>query len=157
MIHAGQKAPPFSASTQDGTPLRLSNYSGRLVVLYFYPKDNTPGCTKEACGFRDSWKELQKTGAILLGVSPDSAASHETFAVKYHLPFPLLADPDKSICEAYGVWGEKKFMGRTYMGVHRTTFLIDPRQKIARVWKKVKPEIHAHEVIEALKEASLAR
>ena len=122
---------------------------GQKVVLYFYPKDDTPGCTKEACSFRDAWAKFKKRGIKVLGVSPDSEASHKKFETKYKLPFTLLADKDHAIADAYGVWGEKKFMGRTYMGVLRTTFLIDEKGKIKKVFEKVKPEDHANEVLEA--------
>ncbi len=123
MISIGKKAPSFHAETQEGRTVSLSQFKGRPIVLYFYPRDDTPGCTREACGFRDSWKDFEKTGAVVLGVSPDAVASHQKFATKFKLPFLLLADPDKAICQAYDVWSEKKFMGRTYMGVVRTTFL----------------------------------
>ncbi len=118
-------------------------------MLYFYPKDDTPGCTKEACSFRDAFSKFKKQRIAVLGVSPDSEKSHQKFATKYKLPFTLLADTDKSIVEAYGVWGEKKFMGRTYMGVNRTTFLIDEKGKIKKIFEKVKPEDHASEVLQA--------
>jgi peroxiredoxin Q/BCP len=118
-------------------------------VLYFYPKDDTPGCTKEACSFRDAFSKFKKQDITVLGVSPDKEAAHKKFETKYQLPFTLLADTDHSIAESYGVWGEKKFMGRTYMGVHRTTFLIDEKGKIKKVFEKVKPEDHASEVLEA--------
>jgi len=137
---------------QNGDTVTLVSLIGRRVVLYFYPKDDTPGCTKEACGFRDAWDDLKKTGTILLGVSPDSTASHQKFASKYKLPFQLLEDPDHALAEKYGVWGKKKFMGRTYTGVHRTTFLIDAKGRIANVWEKVKPELHAQEILEALRQ-----
>jgi thioredoxin-dependent peroxiredoxin len=128
----------------------LAELKGKNVVLYFYPKDDTPGCTKEACGFRDAFAEFEKAGAIVLGVSPDSVASHEKFTTKFKLPFPLLADPDKEIVQAYGVWGEKSFMGRKYLGTLRMTFLIGPDGRIRKIWPKVKPEEHAPEVLAAL-------
>ena len=149
MAEDGKKAPDFELQDADEKSTRLSDLKGRPVVLYFYPKDDTPGCTKEACSFRDSFSKFKKKGIAVLGVSPDSEASHKKFATKYDLPFTLLADPNKEIAEAYGVWGEKKFMGRTYMGVHRTTFLIDEKGKIKKVFEKVKPEDHASEVLEA--------
>ena len=127
----------------------MKELKGQKVVLYFYPKDDTPGCTKEACSFRDAWAKFKKRGIKVLGVSPDSEASHKKFETKYNLPFTLLADKDHAIADAYGVWGEKKFMGRTYMGVLRTTFLIDEKGKIKKVFEKVKPEDHANEVLEA--------
>jgi peroxiredoxin Q/BCP len=127
----------------------LKDLRGQKVVLYFYPKDDTPGCTKEACSFRDDFAKFKKRGIKVLGVSPDSEASHKKFETKYKLPYTLLADKDHAIADAYGVWGEKKFMGRKYMGVQRTTFLIDEKGKIKKVFEKVKPEDHASEVLEA--------
>ncbi len=149
-LKEGKAAPAFSAATQDGSIVSLKDLKGKSVVLYFYPRDDTPGCTKEACEFRDTWKKILKTGAVLLGVSPDSAKSHGKFAKKFKLPFPLLADEEKKIVKAYGVWGEKKFMGRAYMGVFRTTFLIGPDGKIQKIWTQVKPEGHAAEVLSVL-------
>ena len=128
----------------------LADYQGKNVVLYFYPKDDTPGCTKEACAFRDEFAQFQKKGAVVFGVSPDPVKSHDKFVEKFKLPFPLLADADKKIVEAYGVWGEKVFMGRKYFGVHRVTFLIGPDGKIKKIWPQVKPEEHAAEVLAAL-------
>jgi peroxiredoxin Q/BCP len=122
------------------------------VVLYFYPKDDTPGCTKEACQFRDSWKDVEQAGAVVLGVSPDSVTSHEKFKQKYNLPFPLLADVDHQVATAYGAWGEKSRYGRTYQGILRTTFLINREGRVARVFENVKPEGHAAEVLAALRE-----
>ncbi len=151
-IPAGSPAPDFTAQTQDGQTISLKSLRGKPVVLYFYPKDDTPGCTKEACGFRDQYAQLQAKGAVLLGVSTDSVKSHAKFARKYELPFPLLADEDHQIVRAYGVWGEKKFMGRTYEGIHRMTFLIGADGLISYVWTKVKPETHATEVLAALTE-----
>ena len=149
MIKEGSIAPAFNTKDANGKTVNLKNLRGQKVVLYFYPKDDTPGCTKEACSFRDAFAEFKKKGITVLGVSPDSEASHKKFETKYKLPFTLLADTDRSIAEAYGVWGEKKFMGRTYMGVHRTTFLIDEKGKIKRIFEKVKPEDHASEVLKA--------
>lgn len=149
-LQEGDKAPYFEASTADGTTVNLSDLKGKHVVLYFYPKDDTPGCTKEACGFRDLHRALQKAGAVVLGVSTDSAKSHQKFAEKFKLPFPLVVDEDKKIVNAYGVWGEKSFMGRKYMGTHRVTFLIGPDGRIKKVWPKVSPEHHAQEVLDAL-------
>ena len=149
MIKEGATAPAFKTKDDKGETVSLKDLRGQKVVLYFYPKDDTPGCTKEACSFRDAFSEFKKNGIKVLGVSPDSEASHKKFVTKYKLPFTLLADTDRSIAEAYGVWGEKKFMGRTYMGVHRTTFLIDEKGKIKKVFEKVKPEDHASEVLEA--------
>ena len=150
-LKEGDKAPDFNAITTDGSALKLSGLKGKHVVLYFYPKDDTPGCTKEACGFRDNNKVIEKAGAVVLGVSPDSPKSHQKFTEKFKLPFTLLADEDKAIANAYDVWGEKSFMGRKYMGVHRVTFLIDPDGRIKKIWPKVSPDEHAKEVLEALK------
>jgi peroxiredoxin Q/BCP len=149
MLKEGSAAPNFTAKTANGETVKLKDLRGRKVVLYFYPKDDTPGCTKEACSFRDEFADFKKSGIEVLGVSPDSEASHKKFAAKYKLPFTLLADPDHAIADTYGVWGEKKFMGRTYMGVKRMTFLIDEKGKLKKVFEKVKPEEHAREVLEA--------
>jgi peroxiredoxin Q/BCP len=149
MLKEGTIAPNFTAKDANGATVRLKDLRGQKVVLYFYPKDDTPGCTKEACSFRDAFADFKKRGIEVLGVSVDSEASHKKFTAKYKLPFTLLADPDHSIAEAYGVYGEKKFMGRTYMGVKRITFLIDEKGKIKKVFEKVKPEEHAREVLEA--------
>lgn len=149
-LKEGDPAPPFAAESTDGQICCLGDLQGRSVILYFYPKDDTPGCTKEACGFRDTYAAIQRAGAVLLGVSPDSVKSHVKFAGKFKLPFPLLADTDHAIAEAYGVWGEKTFMGRKYLGVHRTTFLIGPDGQIQKIWPDVKPEVHAAEVIASL-------
>jgi len=152
MVKEGTTAPAFKTKADNGEDVSLKDFKGQKVVLYFYPKDDTPGCTKEACSFRDAYSKFKKQGIKLLGVSPDSEASHQKFITKYKLPFTLLADRDHAIAEAYGVWGEKKFMGRTYMGVLRTTFLIDEKGKIKKVFEKVKPEDHAAEVLEAFSE-----
>ena len=149
MLKEGSTAPAFKTKDANGETVNLKDLRGQKVVLYFYPKDDTPGCTKEACSFRDAFSQYKKKGIAVLGVSPDKEASHQKFVTKYKLPFTLLADTDKSIAGAYGVWGEKKFMGRTYMGVHRTTFLIDEKGKIKKIFEKVKPEDHANEVLEA--------
>ena len=149
MLTEGSAAPAFKTTDANGKAVSLKDLRGQKVVLYFYPKDDTPGCTKEACSFRDAFSQYKKKGIAVLGVSPDKEASHQKFITKYKLPFTLLADTDKAIAEAYGVWGEKKFMGRTYMGVHRTTFLIDEKGKIKKIFEKVKPEDHASEVLEA--------
>ena len=151
MPKEGTLAPNFSANDADGNTVRLKDLRGQKVVLYFYPKDDTPGCTKEACSFRDAFADFKKNKIKVLGVSTDSEASHQKFAAKYKLPFTLLADPDHAIADAYEVYGEKKFMGRTYMGVKRMTFLIDEKGKIKKVFEKVKPENHAGEVLEAFK------
>lgn len=150
MLKQGQKAPVFTLPDQDGKEHVLADYQGRWVLLYFYPKDDTPGCTKEACMIRDSWPKFKKLNVQVFGVSVDSAKSHTKFIQKYELPFTLLSDTDKKIVGKYGVWGEKKFMGRTYMGINRMSFLIDPEGKIAKVYESVKPEIHADEVLKDL-------
>lgn len=149
MLKVGATAPAFKTTDQNGETVSLKDLRGQKVVLYFYPKDDTPGCTKEACSFRDAYSKFKRKNIIVLGVSPDKEASHKKFVTKFQLPFTLLADTDHSIADAYGVWGEKKFMGRTYMGVHRTTFLIDEKGKIRKIFEKVKPEDHASEVFEA--------
>ena len=149
MLKGGSTAPTFKTTDANGETVNLKDLRGQKVVLYFYPKDDTPGCTKEACSFRDAFSKFKKQGIAVLGVSPDSEKSHQKFATKYKLPFTLLADTDRAIVEAYGVWGEKKFMGRTYMGVNRTTFLIDEKGKIKKIFEKVKPEDHASEVLQA--------
>ena len=151
-LKEGDKAPGFTAETSAGGKVSLGDFAGKPVILYFYPKDDTPGCTKEACSFRDSYQQFLDAGAVVLGASPDSAKSHDKFIKKFHLPFTLLADPEKRIVQDYGVWGEKTFMGRKYMGTHRVTFLIGPDGRIKRIWPKVKPEEHAAEVLAALKE-----
>ena len=151
-LKAGMKAPVFSAESTDGTKIALKDFKGKNVVLYFYPKDDTPGCTKEACAFRDSNADLKKLGAVVLGVSKDDVASHEKFAAKFSLNFPLLADTTGAICEAYGVWQEKSNYGKKYMGIVRSTFLIDGKGVVRNVWRTVKVDTHAGEVLEALKE-----
>ncbi len=151
MLKEGDKAPDFKARDAEGNQVKLSAFRGQKVVLYFYPKDDTPGCTREACSFRDSHSKLTRRGIKVLGVSLDSEASHKKFAAKYDLPFTLLSDPERSVSEAYGTYGEKKFMGRTYMGLHRMTFLIDEKGRIKKIFNKVKPEGHADEVLEAFK------
>lgn len=150
-LHEGDQAPDFSLETQGNRTVSLADFRGRRVVLYFYPKDDTSGCTTEACEFRDTLGPLQEAGAVVLGVSPDSVTSHEKFAHKYQLSFPLLADTDTSVAHAYGVWKEKSMYGRTYMGVDRTTFLIGPDGKIEKIWQKVKPQGHADEVLTAVR------
>ena len=148
-LKQGDQAPDFTVTDGDGKTVRLKDFRGKKVVLYFYPKDDTPGCTKEACAFRDSYSKFRKRGIEVFGVSLDSEKSHQKFAKKYDLPFRLLADTDRAISEDYGTYGEKKFMGRTYMGNHRMTFLIDEKGKIKKIFSKVKPEEHAEEVLEA--------
>jgi peroxiredoxin Q/BCP len=151
-IEPGQKAPAFTLTADDGQKVRLADLAGAPVVLYFYPKDDTPGCTKEACAFRDRKSELQKLGAKIFGVSPDGVASHERFRDKYQLNFPLLADPDHAVAEKYGAWREKNMYGNKSMGVQRSTYLIDPQGKVARVWKRVQVDGHDEQVLEALNE-----
>ncbi len=150
MIDVGATAPDFSLQDQNGTVHTLEDYRGRWVVLYFYPKDDTSGCTKEACSFRDGVPALSELDAVVLGMSADDRASHEKFVKKYDLNFPLLVDPDKATLEAYDAYGEKSVGGRTSMGVKRVTYLIGPDGKVAKTWRKVKPEGHAGEVREAL-------
>ena len=147
----GSPAPNFSANNQNGETKSLSHYAGKKLVLYFYPKDDTPGCTAEACSLRDNYQDLIAKGYAILGVSPDNEAKHKKFIAKYNLPFDLLADTDNAVALAYGVWVEKSMYGRKYMGVERTTFLIDRKGKIACVWNKVKVPGHAEEVLEAAK------
>ena len=151
ILKPGDKAPSFSAIATDGSEIRSKDLLGKPVVVYFYPRDDTPGCTKEACGFRDHHPKIQKTGAVVLGVSADTVKSHVKFTDKYRLPFPLLSDPEATVAKTFGAWGEKVFMGRKYQGMHRVTFLIGQDGKIANVWPTVKPETHAAEVLEALK------
>lgn len=147
---AGTNAPDFKLPDENGELHKLSDYRGKPVVLYFYPKDDTPGCTKEACGFRDDYSEYAKYGAVILGVSPDPQKKHIKFKTKYDLPFTLLSDVDHKVSELYGVWGRKKYMGREYDGVFRTTFLITPHGEISRVFENVKPSGHSQEILEAL-------
>ncbi len=149
LIAVGEKAPAFRTVDQDGKPVTLSDFKGQKVVLYFYPKDDTPGCTKEACAFRDAWAKFRRRKLAVLGVSVDDAKSHRKFADKYSLPFPLLADTDKKIVKDYGVWGEKSMYGRKYLGTNRVTYLIDEKGKIAAVWPKVKPDAHTEEILAA--------
>ncbi len=149
-IKIGQQAPAFSLPSDTGGTISLEALRGRPVVLFFYPKDDTPGCTTEACEFRDSWEAVQRAGAVVLGVSPDGVDSHRRFREKFSLPYPLLADEDHAVAEAYGVWGEKSMYGKKYYGVLRTTFIIDAAGSVRRVFEKVKPAGHAAEVLEAL-------
>ena len=153
-LKEGDIAPDFTAATSGGGKVSLADFKGKNVILYFYPRDDTPGCTKEACAFRDDYAQFQKRGAVILGVSTDSVKKHDKFVDKFRLPFPLLADEDKKIVAAYGVWGEKKFMGLHHTGTHRVTFLIGPDGRIKKIWPKVKPAEHAKEILAAL-EASL--
>ena len=151
-LKQGDRAPEFILSDQNGKKLKLSDFKGQWVLLYFYPRDNTPGCSKEACAFRDSFKEYEKIEAKVIGISTDSVESHGKFVKKYQLPFPLLADEDKKVVEQYGVWGMKKFIGKEHMGTIRTSFLIDPKGNIAKIYEKVKPADHAKEVLKDLRE-----
>ena len=150
MIEAGEKAPPFSLQNQDDQTVSLDDYKGRKVVLYFYPKADTPGCTTQACGIRDRSDEYEAAGATVLGVSPDEPAALRKFADKYGLPFTLLADHDHAVSEAYGVWVEKSMYGRKFMGVQRSTFIVDGDGKLAKVFPKVSPKTHDDVVLEAL-------
>ncbi len=152
MIEVGKKAPDFTLPNQDNKKVKLSDFSGKNVVLYFYPKDNTSGCTTEACNFRDSFPKLSNLDAVVIGISPDSVESHKKFAEKYDLPFILLADTDKKVVEKYGVWKEKSMYGKKYMGVERTTYIIGKDGTVKKVFEKVKVPNHHNEVIEALKE-----
>lgn len=148
-LNEGDKAPDFTAKDENGNDIKLSDYRGKKVVLYFYPKDNTPGCTAEACNFAANYKELQDRGFEVIGVSADSQKKHQNFISKYELPFTLLADEDKEVIQAYGVWGKKKFMGREYDGIHRETFVIDEDGKIEKIFKKVKTKEATEQVLEA--------
>lgn len=148
-LQVGDTAPAIDAVDQHGNPVHLKDYAGKKVVLYFYPKDNTPGCTAEACNLRDNYDDLLQQGFVVLGVSTDSVQSHEKFIAKYDLPFSLVADPDKKVVQAYGVWGKKKFMGREYDGTHRVTFVIDEAGKIEKIFEKVKTKDHTHQILEA--------
>lgn len=148
-LEEGQEAPEFQTIDQNGESIRLSDYRGKKVILYFYPKDNTPGCTAEACSFRDHYKILKDQGYVVLGVSADSAKKHQNFMAKYDLPFPLIPDEQKEIIQAYGVWGKKKFMGREFDGIHRETFLIDEGGKIEKIFKKVKSKEAAQQILAA--------
>ena len=154
MLEVGAKAPAFKTVDQNGEKVSLGDFKGRYVVLYFYPKDDTSGCTKEACAFRDAFAEFRGLDAEVLGVSVDDERSHKKFAEKYDLPFRLLVDTDKKIVEAYGAWGEKSMYGRKYMGTHRITYVIDPKGRIAAVYPKVKPAEHADEILAFLRSGS---
>lgn len=150
-LKEGDTAPPFSAKTNNGGQLSLAELKGKSVVLYFYPRDDTPGCTKQACNLRDHFEEFTQRGIVVLGVSTDDTKSHDKFAEKYKLPFTLLADEDQKIVRDYGVWGEKTFMGKKFFGTHRITFLIGPDGKIKKIWPKVKVDEHSAEIFAALK------
>ncbi len=149
-LTVGEKAPEFSLPSTDGSMISLKDFKGKKIVLYFYPKDDTSGCTKEACSFRDNLARVKKKGAALIGVSADSVGSHKKFTEKYDLPFPLISDEEKSMIKAYGVWKEKSMYGRKYMGIERTTFIIDEKGKIAHIFPKVKVDGHTDEVLAVL-------
>jgi peroxiredoxin Q/BCP len=152
MIKEGANAPDIKLFANNRQSFALKDFKGKHnIVLFFYPKDDTPGCTVEACGFRDSYKEIEATGAVIFGISPDSVKSHEKFVNKFSLPFPLLSDETKEVCKDYGIWVEKSMYGKKYMGVARTTFIINKKGKIEKIFEKVKPEGHNQEVIETLK------
>jgi thioredoxin-dependent peroxiredoxin len=151
VIEEGKPAPDFQLTSDSGESVRLSDLRGKQVVLYFYPKDDTPGCTAQACGIRDVFGDFEHEGAVVLGVSPDNEASHVKFKDKYNLPFTLLADEGHRVADEYGVWGPKKYMGKTYEGVERSTFVIDTDGTVKRVMRKVKPATHADDVLEALR------
>jgi thioredoxin-dependent peroxiredoxin len=148
LLKEGDKAPEFSALNQDGNEIKLSDFKGNKVVLYFYPKDDTPGCTAQACDLRDNHSKLLQSGYQVIGVSPDSVTKHQKFALKYELPFTLVADTEKKILQAYGVWGEKKFMGKVYDGVHRTTYVIDEEGKIEKIISKVNTKNHYAQIVD---------
>lgn len=150
MIEAGEPAPDFTLPDQSGEDVTLSGLRGRPVVVYFYPRDDTPGCTTQACGIRDQWREFEEAGAVVLGISPDTVESHQRFAGKYDLPHRLLADPDRTVLERYGAYGEKVLYGRTTVGVIRSTFLVAPDGTVAKVWKRVQTKKHADQVLAAL-------
>ena len=150
MIEEGKRAPEFTLASDSGEDVTLSQFRGRPVVLYFYPKDDMPGCTAQACGIRDVWGELERTGAVVLGVSPDSPKKHVKFREKYGLPFALLSDEQHAVAEAYGTWVEKSMYGKTYMGMERSTFVIDADGNVKKIMRKVKPAEHADDVLAAL-------
>ena len=150
MIEEGKPAPTFTLPNQDGESVSLESFRGTPVVLYFYPKDDTPGCTAQACGIRDAWTEFEERGAVVLGVSADSPAKHTKFRKKYGLPFTLLADEDHAVCDAYGTWVEKSMAGKKYMGIERSTFVIGADGNVAKVMRRVKPDTHADDVLAGL-------
>ena len=150
MVEEGAPAPDFELTSDEGTTVRLSQLRGRPVVIYFYPKDDTPGCTKQACDIRDNYDAFGERGAVVLGISPDDESSHVKFKQKYGLPFTLLADPDHKVADQYGVWGERSLYGKKYMGIERSTFVIDAEGNVAKVMRRVKPDTHAEQVLDAL-------
>lgn len=152
MLEPGQPAPDFTLPDQDGRPVSLSDFRGQPVVVYFYPKDDTPGCTTQACGIRDQWSEFEAAGAAVLGISPDSVESHAKFQGKYDLPHTLLADPDKQVMEPWGAWGEKVLYGKKSIGAIRSTVLVDAEGNVAKVWKRVQAKKHADQVLKALQD-----
>ncbi|MDP4663493.1 MAG: thioredoxin-dependent thiol peroxidase [Salibacteraceae bacterium] len=149
-INEGEKAPQFEGKDQNGNTIRLSDFIGKKLVLYFYPKDDTPGCTKEACNLRDNYQALKDQGIEIIGVSADTESKHQKFIEKYDLPFPLIADTEKEIIQAFGVWGEKKFLGKTYDGIHRITFVMDEKGNVLKRFDKVKTADHAAQILEAI-------
>ncbi|MHB8641847.1 MAG: thioredoxin-dependent thiol peroxidase [Gaiellaceae bacterium] len=150
MVEEGKPAPDFELTSDAGERVKLSDLRGKPVVIYFYPKDDTPGCTTQACGIRDHWADFGERGAVVLGISPDDESSHVKFKEKYGLPFTLLADPDHAVAEKYGTWGERKNYGKTYMGIERSTFVIDSDGNVAKVMRRVKPDTHAADVLAAI-------
>lgn len=152
MLQEGDKAPAFKATDQNGKPVSLADYKGKKIALFFYPEDDTPTCTIEACNLRDNFPLLKKNGIVVLGVSPDDEKKHKKFEQKFDLPFTLVADPGKKIIDRYGVWGEKNLYGRKYMGLHRTTFLIDEKGIIKKIFRKPRSKVHSEEILKAWKE-----
>ena len=153
-VDVGKAAPSFSLEASNGKKVKLADFAGKWVVLYFYPKDDTPSCTREACSFRDNHKRLEALGAVVLGVSGDDLKSHDKFVHKYDLPFLLLSDPDHAVADKYGVWKEKNMYGRKVMGIERSTFLIDPKGWVVRAWRKVKVEGHVDEILDEVRAAN---
>jgi thioredoxin-dependent peroxiredoxin len=151
VLEVGQRAPQFTLQDQDGTEVSLKDLAGSPVVVYFYPKDDTPGCTTQACGIRDQWSEFEEAGAVVLGISPDDVDSHADFATKHDLPHRLLADPKRTVIEKYGAWGTKSMYGKEYQGVIRSTVLVGPNGKVAEVWPKIQPKKHADAVLQAIR------
>lgn len=151
-LQEGSKAPDFTLRDQNEKDVKLSDFKGKWLLIYFYPKDDTPGCTKEACGIRDHFAQYKKAGLHVLGISVDGSASHRKFSDKYSLPFTLLADEEKEVVQSYGVWGKKKFMGKEYLGIFRTSFVLDPAGKIVKIYPEVKPEEHALQVLTDVRE-----